>query len=567
MSRMSCKRCGHEWDTKAKEPRCSICGSRSVIPVKDLGVELSVIIPVMNQDHYTKQILDYLSHYTDVPFEIIVIDNGSTDDTKPILKKAEASMADKFTLLSRVKVITHKQNKGISVSWNEGLAEAKGKYLAIINNDLLILDGWASKMIETMKLNPDIWAISPKFSRGGTPLPNFEERAKELREAPIRYIPIGVPGTAGGFAGFCFILSRTCYEEVGKFDEQFFYWFSDTDYWYRCKAMGHQPVQSQNVLIHHYESQTISKVPDLNPKLYKESQKFEAKWSINNTQDAMGHPKYSTGCLIAVPSRGPVDIVWTQHMINLVMRSPVGLSIALRTTRAMEVAEARNFLVREALRGHAKWIMFIDDDTLIPITALSKMVVEDCGDVDKGDDPNDPQNLKHIVTGVVYSMTDPSYPCIFKDDNVGPMIDWVPGKLIPIRRAGLACTAIRTEIFDDIEPPWFKSGYKYTDIKGAEIFVKAGEDFFFYDKAREAGYQAWCDTSMLCDHLDVIQLKTYPPPEVVNELMAKYPQELNLDPTQVGAPPPKQRTEVEVREADVKGKETDVEQGNEKVDA
>lgn len=578
MARVECMRCGHEWEVDGGieanlEERCLNCGGDSIRNAEKPNVELSVIMPVMNQDFYTKQVLDYLCYYTDMPFEIIVIDNGSTDDTPNILKEASEKLPESFPLLDNVVVITNEYNLGISASWNLGLSVANGEYIAIVNNDIILLDGWASKMIEVMKTNPDVWAISPKFSRGGNVNPDFESRAQELRESALRYVPIGAPGTAGGFAGFCFIISKAGCENLllnedplaststGKlphlFDEQFFYWYSDTDFWYRCHQQGHQAVQSQNVLIHHYESQTISKIPDLSSKLHKEAKKFEDKWDINKVRDASNHPKYSTGCLIAIPSRGPVDIVWTQHMINLVMRSPVGLSIALRTTRGIEVAEARNFLVREALRGHAKWIMFIDDDTLIPITALSKMILEDCGD---GDD------AKQIVTGVVYSMTDPSYPCVFLDDNVGPMVDWKPGELIPIKRAGLACTAIRTEIFEKIPPPWFKSGYKYHDVRGAEVFVKAGEDFYFYDKALEAGIQAWCDTSMLCDHLDVISLKTYPPPEVVEEIMKKYPKELealtNMQ-SQVGAPPPSQRNEVDVRLADIRGEEYKDEQGSE----
>ena len=75
---------------------------------------VSLIIPVYNQLHYTEQCLDSLYRCTDLPYEIIVVDNGSTDGTNAYLAS------------QKVTVITNAVNLGCAKAWNQGVRASRG---------------------------------------------------------------------------------------------------------------------------------------------------------------------------------------------------------------------------------------------------------------------------------------------------------------------------------------------------------------------------------------------------------------------------------------------------------
>jgi GT2 family glycosyltransferase len=224
---------------------------------------LSIVIPVMNQVEYTKAILLNIEETcTDVPHEVIVIDNGSTDETSEVLKVAN------------VKILTNPTNEGMSKAWNQGLLHARGSHVAILNNDLLLPDGWAQTLLAHQE-----HAICPLYEQGGDPASDFVERNKKLKTAPMEITKADLPGLhPKGFAGFCFMLSREVIETVGTFDEGYRYWFGDTDYWHRMREFGFNPVQSHNVLIHHYGSKTLATCTDFDAIKSKELAHFNERW-------------------------------------------------------------------------------------------------------------------------------------------------------------------------------------------------------------------------------------------------------------------------------------------------
>lgn len=101
-------------------------------------VQLSVIVPVYNVDIYLKRCVDSILEQTFEEFEVILVDDGSLDNSSEICNKYSES--DK-----RVKVI-HKKNGGLSSARNAGLNIAKGKYIAFIDSD----DYVSKDMFKTM---------------------------------------------------------------------------------------------------------------------------------------------------------------------------------------------------------------------------------------------------------------------------------------------------------------------------------------------------------------------------------------------------------------------------------
>src|ERR1700677_1243433 len=101
----------------------------------------SIIVPCWNQAEFTQQCLSALRRHTREPWELIVIDNGSTDATATYL----AGVRDMTTV--PVTVVTNAENVGFPAAINQGLQIARGEYLVMLNNDVVVTDGWLDQLI------------------------------------------------------------------------------------------------------------------------------------------------------------------------------------------------------------------------------------------------------------------------------------------------------------------------------------------------------------------------------------------------------------------------------------
>ena len=117
-------------------------------------MKLSVVIPVMNKLHYTKQCLNDVTQQTYKELEIIIIDNASTDGTKNYLENIKG-----------VKVLTNKENKGCAASWNQGVKESTGEWIIILNNDVRIPRNCFDVLISSA-ISMEIDVISPGMREG-----------------------------------------------------------------------------------------------------------------------------------------------------------------------------------------------------------------------------------------------------------------------------------------------------------------------------------------------------------------------------------------------------------------
>ena len=93
-------------------------------------MKCSIVVPVMNQLHYTKECLKDLSVTKGIETEIIIINNASIDGTKEFLSKAE-----------KIVVIDNNANKGCAGSWNQGIKKSNGDWVVMLNNDVRLPSG------------------------------------------------------------------------------------------------------------------------------------------------------------------------------------------------------------------------------------------------------------------------------------------------------------------------------------------------------------------------------------------------------------------------------------------
>ena len=93
-------------------------------------MKLSIITLTLNKLEYTKKFIKSLFEYTK-DFELIIVDNGSTDGTVEYLES-----------LDNIKLVKNGENKGFSAGNNQGIAIAEGEYIGFLNNDILLYPNW-----------------------------------------------------------------------------------------------------------------------------------------------------------------------------------------------------------------------------------------------------------------------------------------------------------------------------------------------------------------------------------------------------------------------------------------
>jgi glycosyltransferase involved in cell wall biosynthesis len=100
----------------------------------------SVIVPCWNQLEFTRHCITALVRHTRRPWELIVVDNGSTDGTAIYLAGVHDAAAVPVT------VISNRENRGFPAAINQGLAAARGEYLVMLNNDVVVTDAWLDQL-------------------------------------------------------------------------------------------------------------------------------------------------------------------------------------------------------------------------------------------------------------------------------------------------------------------------------------------------------------------------------------------------------------------------------------
>ena len=106
-----------------------------------MSIKVSVIIPVYNSEKYIKKCLESILSQTYKNYEIIVVNDGSTDNTKMILEEYANNYSDKIIHIEQA-------NKGVAKTRNEAMQIAKGEYIAFIDNDDYIEEDYLEKFVK-----------------------------------------------------------------------------------------------------------------------------------------------------------------------------------------------------------------------------------------------------------------------------------------------------------------------------------------------------------------------------------------------------------------------------------
>lgn len=251
--------------------------------------KVSIIIPVFNQLKYTRECIDNLIKYTDVDFEIIVVNNGSIDHTKAYLKKHPEIIS-----------INNDTNLGFARGCNQGIKKARGKYVVILNNDCLVFNNWLSKMIKLAKKDQiGIVGVMSNFVNKVQLIKTMPHEGEELNDFAAR---IGKIYNQEFFyseriVGLCMLINKELIQKIGGFDPLFGLGnFEDDDLCVRSLLSGYKNVVAKDVFVFHYGSTTFKGEKINRRKLLNENwEKFKEKWHL--PQETIIKPGYLNNLL------------------------------------------------------------------------------------------------------------------------------------------------------------------------------------------------------------------------------------------------------------------------------
>ncbi len=259
---------------------------------------ISIIILFYNQYHVTEQCINCILRKTDLPFELILVDNGSTDETKEKLSRLDTSG---YKNLKDLQIIHIPENVGIPKGVNEGIKKAKGDFICYTNNDIIVSRNWLLPLIEEMKSNPNLGIVSPVENYIVTARPYYfpEEYEYLMSRPPLQRRSLdSLDQYYNGFEHFAasftkkywlkryfeaslsmFVTRKELFEEIGLFEEGFgvAFW-EDVDFIQRTLLSKNfsEVMVYPGSYVHHYGN-TTSYLHG-RPQLLSSQQKFLEKW-------------------------------------------------------------------------------------------------------------------------------------------------------------------------------------------------------------------------------------------------------------------------------------------------
>lgn len=228
-------------------------------------VQVSFIIPLYNCLALTQAMLASLQATLPpgLAHEIIFVDDGSTDGTRDWLK----SLRD-----PPFKVLLNERNLGYAVANNRAAAVARGEFLALLNNDLVLLPNWLEPMLAAHRAlearagligNVQLDAKTGAVDHAGIVI-NGNGKPVHLRRRPSRCSAFFRPvRTRPAVTGACLLVSRALWQNLGGFDEAYLNGGEDIDLGFRARAAGRaNAVALRSVVRHHVSASPGRKLRD-----------------------------------------------------------------------------------------------------------------------------------------------------------------------------------------------------------------------------------------------------------------------------------------------------------------
>ncbi len=219
---------------------------------------VSVVIPTWDGAALLRPALLSLRAQTLRDFEVVVVDNGSCDETL-------AMLAGEFP---EVRVVRFPENRGFAPAVNAGVRAAGGGIVVLMNNDVEAEPGWLAALVGVLDLKPDVGLVASKMLSARDPA-RIDSAWDAMGLAPYN-VGHGEPdgprfnlgrevlSACAGAAAY----RRELFERVGYLDEDFFAWFEDVEFGIRARLGGYRCWYEPAAVVRHHGSATAARMPD-----------------------------------------------------------------------------------------------------------------------------------------------------------------------------------------------------------------------------------------------------------------------------------------------------------------
>lgn len=224
--------------------------------------EVSIIIPTWNSATVIRTCLGHLTQQTFQDFEVVIVDNASSDGSVKDLKEKWSTLI--------IQIENLEVNKGFAVANNIGAHLARGPWLALLNADAFPAPDWLEKLLHAAEKNSDFSSFSSR---------QIQAKAKDLLDgagdayhitglAWRRYYNKSVHEYGLDFKDVfsacpaAALYSRDSFLQAGGFDEDYFSYFEDVDLGFRLRLNGKKCLYVPDAVVHHMGSASTGKRSD-----------------------------------------------------------------------------------------------------------------------------------------------------------------------------------------------------------------------------------------------------------------------------------------------------------------
>lgn len=248
---------------------------------------VTIVVPVYNQLEYTAVCLESLAAVrTEVPFEVVVVDDASSDATPEWLERCDG-----------ICFARNEENLGFIGSCNRGATMARGECLVFLNNDTRVTDDWLDRLVEPLRSRDDVGVVGARLvyadgtlqEAGGIVFRDASGwnygRGDHPDRPEYRFV-----GEVDYVSGACLAIRRDLFESLGGFDRHFApAYYEDTDLCFRVRQRGLAVLYQPAATVVHFEGVTSGTDESSGAKRYQavNRERFLERW-----QDVLsGHPE------------------------------------------------------------------------------------------------------------------------------------------------------------------------------------------------------------------------------------------------------------------------------------
>ena len=306
--------------------------------------DASIIIPVYNHAHLTRECLEALAATQDqCTYELIVVDNHSTDETPQLLQAVEGD----------VTILRQPENRGFAAACNIGARVASGEFLVFLNNDTRPLSGWLDALVASARQDSTVGAVGAKllYPEGDVQHAGVAFNDRRVPYHIFQHFAADHPAVnetrdMKAVTAACMLVSASAFGELGGFDESYHNGFEDVDFCLRLLRKGYRVVYDpKSVVVHREETSDGRKDHDR-----ENLERFVNTWSKVIEPDESEYLQ-----------RHGYAIIWQNGVGSYRMIEPV----IARTGSRPSLQEARDLYAQGKLEEAAAILQKVVEDRLV----------------------------------------------------------------------------------------------------------------------------------------------------------------------------------------------------------